>query len=75
MVAETSQTTFDSLVNIQLKGPFFITQKALSLLNDGGRIINISTGLARFSLPGYRAYASMKAGIETFTRYLARAGI
>ncbi len=72
MIAETSEATFDSLVNIQLKGPFFITQKALSLLNDGGRIINISTGLARFSLPGYGAYASMKAGIEAFTRYLAK---
>ncbi|AXT51794.1 SDR family oxidoreductase [Aquimarina sp. BL5] len=72
MVAETSETTFDNLVNIQLKGPFFITQKALPLLNDGGRIINISTGLARFSLPGYGAYSSMKAGIEALTRYLAK---
>lgn len=72
MVAETSEATFDSLMNIQLKGPFFITQKALSLLNDGGRIINISTGLARFSIPGYGAYAAMKSGIETYTRYLAK---
>ncbi len=72
MVAATCEATFDSLMNIQLKGPFFITQKALALLNDGGRIINISTGLARFSLPGYGAYASMKAGIEAFTRYLAK---
>ncbi|MEW7289306.1 SDR family oxidoreductase [Aquimarina sp. 2304DJ70-9] len=72
MVAETSETTFDNLMNIQLKGPFFLTQKALELLNDGGRIINVSTGLARFSLPGYGAYASMKAGIEAFTRYLAK---
>ncbi len=72
MIAETSEATFDNLMNIQLKGPFFITQQALPLLNDGGRIINISTGLARFSLPGYGAYASMKAGIEAFTRYLAK---
>ncbi|GAA4279326.1 SDR family oxidoreductase [Aquimarina mytili] len=72
MVAETSEATFDSLMNIQLKGPFFITQKALELLNDGGRIINVSTGLARFSIPGYGAYAAMKAGIEAFTRYLAK---
>ncbi len=72
MVAETSESTFDSLMNIQLKGPFFITQKALELLNDGGRIINVSTGLARFSIPGYGAYAAMKSGIEVFTRYLAK---
>ncbi len=72
MVAETSESTFDSLMNIQLKGPFFITQKALELLNDGGRIINVSTGLARFSIPGYGAYAAMKSGIEAFTRYLAK---
>ncbi|GAA4275136.1 SDR family oxidoreductase [Aquimarina gracilis] len=72
MVAETSEATFDSLMNIQLKGPFFITQKALTLLNDGGRIINVSTGLARFSIPGYGAYAAMKSGIETLTRYLAK---
>ncbi|MEM1136244.1 MAG: SDR family oxidoreductase [Bacteroidota bacterium] len=72
MVAETSESTFDSLMSIQLKGPFFITQKALPLLNDGGRIINISTGLARFSISGYGAYASMKAGIEAYTRYLAK---
>ncbi len=72
MVVETSEATFDSLMNIQLKGPFFITQKALALLNDGGRIINVSTGLARFSIPGYGAYAAMKSGIEAFTRYLAK---
>jgi len=71
-IAQASMETFDNLMNIQLKGPFFITQRALELLNDGGRIINISTGLARFSIPGYGAYASMKAGIEAFTRYLAK---
>ncbi|MEM1336984.1 MAG: SDR family oxidoreductase [Bacteroidota bacterium] len=71
-VAETTEATFDQLANIQLKGPFFITQKALPLLNDGGRIINVSTGLARFSIPGYGAYAAMKSGIETYTRYLAK---
>lgn len=72
MIAETSVETFEALNNIQLRGPFFMTQKALPFLNDGGRIINISTGLARFSLPGYGAYAAMKAGIEAFTRYLAK---
>ena len=72
MIAETSENTFDHLMNVQLKGPFFITQRALPLLEDGGRIINISTGLARFSIPGYGAYAAMKSGIEAFTRYLAK---
>ncbi len=71
-VSETSLETFDGLMQIQLKGPFFITQKALEVMNDGGRIINISTGLARFSIPGYGAYAAMKSGIEAYTRYLAK---
>jgi NAD(P)-dependent dehydrogenase (short-subunit alcohol dehydrogenase family) len=70
--AETSEATFDELMNIHLKGPFFLTQKLLPLLADGSRIINISTGLARFALPGYAAYAAMKGGIEVLTRYMAK---
>jgi NAD(P)-dependent dehydrogenase (short-subunit alcohol dehydrogenase family) len=70
--ATTTEEQFDTLVNIQLKAPFFLTQKALPILADGGGIINISTGLARFSLPGYSAYASMKGGIETLTKYQAK---
>lgn len=70
--ADTKVEDFDNLVNIQLKGPFFISQKALPLLADGGGIINISTGLARFATPGYAAYASMKGGIEVLTRYQAK---
>jgi NAD(P)-dependent dehydrogenase (short-subunit alcohol dehydrogenase family) len=70
--AETIPQQFDTLVNIQFKGPFFLAQKALPLLNDGGGIINISTGLARFSTPGYAAYASMKGGMEVLTRYQAK---
>jgi len=70
--AETKEADFDALVNIQFKGPFFLTQKALPILNDGGGIINISTGLARFSSPGYAAYASMKGGMETLTKYQAK---
>lgn len=69
---DTTEEQFDEMVNIHLKGVFFLTQKALPLLNDGGRIINISTGLARFASPGYSAYASMKGGVEVFTRYLAK---
>jgi NAD(P)-dependent dehydrogenase (short-subunit alcohol dehydrogenase family) len=70
--AETSEVQFDELMNIHLKGPFFLTQKLLPLIADGGRIVNISTGLARFALPGYSAYATMKGGIEVLTRYLAK---
>lgn len=70
--AETTEEQFDTLLNIQFKGVFFLTQKALALLEDGGAIVNVSTGLARFSLPGYAAYASMKGAIETLTRYLAK---
>ena len=70
--AETTEEQFDLLMNIHFKGVFFLTQKALSLINDGGRIINLSSGLARFSTPGYSAYGSMKGAIETLTRYLAK---
>lgn len=70
--AETTTDEFDMLVNIQFKGPFFLSQLALPLLADGGGIINISTGLARFSTPGYAAYASMKGAMETLTKYQAK---
>lgn len=70
--AETTEEQFDELMNIHFKGVFFLTQKALPLINDGGRIINISTGLARFSIAGASAYASMKGAIETLTKYLAK---
>jgi len=70
--AETTEEQFDELVNIHFKGVFFLTQKALVLINDGGRIVNLSSGLARFSNPGYAAYASMKGAMETLTRYMAK---
>ena len=70
--SETTEAQFDQLMNIQLKGPFFLTQTLLPLLKDGGRIINLSTGLTRFALPGYAAYAAMKGGIEVLTKYLAK---
>ncbi|MEL6401979.1 MAG: SDR family oxidoreductase [Cyanobacteria bacterium J06626_4] len=69
---ETTEEDFDRLMNIQLKGVFFLTQKLLSVIKDGGRIVNISTGLARFALPGFSAYGAMKGGIEVLTRYLAK---
>ena len=70
--AETTEAQFDQLMNIQLKGPFFLTQRLLPLIKDGGRIVNISTGLARFTLPGYAAYAAMKGAMEVLTRYQAK---
>jgi NAD(P)-dependent dehydrogenase (short-subunit alcohol dehydrogenase family) len=70
--SETTEEQFDSLMNIHLKGVFFLTQKLLPLIADGGRIVNVSTGLARFTLPGFSAYASMKGAIEVLTRYLAK---
>lgn len=69
---ETTEQQFDEMVNIHFKGVYFLTQKAVSLMNDHGRIINISSGLARFSLPNSSAYASAKGAIEVFTRYLAK---
>ena len=70
--ADTTEDDFDRLMNIHVKGVFFLTQKLLPLINDGGRIINISSGLSRFALPGYAAYASMKGAIEVLTRYMAK---
>lgn len=70
--AETTEEQFDGIMNIHYKGVFFLTQKALPFINDGGRIINISSGLARFSYPGSSAYGSMKGAIEVLTRYLAK---
>jgi len=69
---ETTEAQFDELVNVHLKSTFFLSQKLLPLLNDGGRILNVSTGLARFTLPGFAAYAAMKGGIEVLTRYMAK---
>jgi NAD(P)-dependent dehydrogenase (short-subunit alcohol dehydrogenase family) len=71
--ADTTEEQFDIMVNVHLKSAFFLTQKMLPILKDGGGIVNISTGLARFTLPGYDAYAVMKGGIETLTKYQAKA--
>ena len=70
--AETTREQFDALVDVHVKGPFFLTQTLLPLIADGGRILNISSGLARFALPGYAAYAAMKGAMEVLTRYQAK---
>jgi NAD(P)-dependent dehydrogenase (short-subunit alcohol dehydrogenase family) len=69
---DTTEADFDHLMNIHLKGVFFLTQKLLPLINDGGRIVNLSTGLTRIIAPGYAAYASMKGAIETLSIYMAK---
>lgn len=71
-IAETTEAQFDQLLNVQFKGVFFLTQTLLPLLADGGRILNVSTGLTRFALPGFAAYAAMKGAVEVLTKYLAK---
>lgn len=71
-IEETTEADFDDLVNVHFKGVFFLTQKLLPLIADGGRIVNISSGLARFSLPGSSAYAAVKGAVEVLTRYQAK---
>ncbi|TWH09373.1 Dehydrogenases with different specificities (related to short-chain alcohol dehydrogenases) [Pseudoxanthomonas taiwanensis J19] len=70
--AETTEAQLDEMYRIHFKGPYLLTQALLPLLADGGRILNISSGLARFSMPGTSAYGSMKGAVEVLTRYLAR---
>jgi NAD(P)-dependent dehydrogenase (short-subunit alcohol dehydrogenase family) len=70
--ADTTEEQFDHLMNVHVKGVFFLTQKLLPLMNDGGRIVNLSSGLARFATPGYSAYGTMKGAIEVLTRYMAK---
>ena len=69
--AETTQAQFDSLVDTHLRAPLFLTQRLLPLLEDGGSILNVSSGFVRFTLPGYGVYAAVKAAVEVLTRYMA----
>ncbi|POV81324.1 short-chain dehydrogenase, partial [Aeromonas sp. ASNIH8] len=69
---ETTEAQFDEVMNIHFKGPFFLTQGLLPLMENGGRILNVSSGLARFALPGSSTYAAMKGAMEVLTRYQAK---
>jgi NAD(P)-dependent dehydrogenase (short-subunit alcohol dehydrogenase family) len=69
---DVTEQQLDAMVDIHFKGVFFLTQKLLPFINDGGGIINISSGLARITMPGSSVYASMKSAVETLTRYLAK---
>ena len=72
LIADTTEAQFDGLINVHFKGVYFLTQALLPLLADGGRIVNVSSGLTRVSYPGYAAYAAAKAAVETLTVYLAK---
>ena len=69
---ETTEAQFNEMVNIHFKGVHFLTQKLLPLIKDGGRILNISSGLTRFTFPGFGVYGAAKGAIEVLTRYLAK---
>jgi NAD(P)-dependent dehydrogenase (short-subunit alcohol dehydrogenase family) len=69
---ETTEQQFDDLMKIHLKATFFLSQRLLPLMNDGGRILNVSSGLARFAVPGASAYGAMKGAVEVLTRYMAK---
>ncbi|MDZ4679417.1 MAG: SDR family oxidoreductase [Saprospiraceae bacterium] len=71
-IVQVKEADFDQMLNVHFKGVYFLTQKALPMMADGGRILNISTGTTRFCVPGYSVYASMKSAVETFTKYLAK---
>ncbi|MFT3704497.1 MAG: SDR family oxidoreductase [Agriterribacter sp.] len=72
LATDTTEAQMDAIFNIHYKGVFFLTQKFLPFMNDGGSIINISSGLARMAYPGSSVYASMKGAVEILTRYLAK---
>jgi NAD(P)-dependent dehydrogenase (short-subunit alcohol dehydrogenase family) len=71
-IENTTEAEFDALYNVHLKGVFFLTQKMLPLINDGGRIVNLSSGLTRIIMPGSASYGSMKGAVETLTKYMAK---
>lgn len=71
-IAQVTEEAFDNLLNIHLKGVYFLTQKSIPHMNDGGAIINISSGTTRFCVPGYSVYSSLKGAVEVFTKYVAK---
>jgi NAD(P)-dependent dehydrogenase (short-subunit alcohol dehydrogenase family) len=71
-IAETTAAQLDEVYNVHFKAPFLLTQRLLPLIADGGRILNVSSGLARMTIPGSAAYGAMKAAVEVLTRYMAK---
>ncbi|WP_459614244.1 SDR family oxidoreductase [Bordetella sp. 2513F-2] len=72
LIADTTEAQFDALVDVHFKGVFFLTQALLPLLADGGRIVNLSSGLTRVSYPGFAAYAAAKGAVEVLSVYMAK---
>lgn len=72
LIRDTTEEIFDQLVNVNFKGVFFLSQRLIPLIADGGQIINISSGLARFAFPGVAVYGALKAAVEALTRYFAK---
>ena len=72
LIKDTTEEQFDELVNVNFKGVFFLTQKLIPLIVDGGQVINISSGLARFAFPGVAVYGALKSAVEGLTRYFAK---
>ncbi|MGQ0619263.1 MAG: SDR family NAD(P)-dependent oxidoreductase [Panacagrimonas sp.] len=72
LIEHTTEAQFDGLINVHFKGVYFLTQALLPLIADGGRIVNLSSGLTRMSFPGYAAYASAKAAVEVLSVYMAK---
>jgi NAD(P)-dependent dehydrogenase (short-subunit alcohol dehydrogenase family) len=71
-IAQVTEEAFDNLLNIHFKGVYFLTQKSMPILNDGGCVINVSSGTTRFCVPGYSVYSSLKGAVEIFTKYIAK---
>jgi NAD(P)-dependent dehydrogenase (short-subunit alcohol dehydrogenase family) len=71
-IAETTEEQFDRLVDVHFKGVFFLTQALLPLIADGGRIVNLSSGLTRISFPGFAAYSAVKGAVEVLSVYMAK---
>jgi NAD(P)-dependent dehydrogenase (short-subunit alcohol dehydrogenase family) len=71
-ISQVTEEAFDNLLNIHFKGAYFLTQKSLLMMNDGGGVINISSGTTRFCVPGYSVYSSLKGAVEIFTKYIAK---
>ncbi len=73
LIQDTTEEQFDQLTNVHFKGPFFLTQKLIPLMADGGLVLNVSSGLTRFTNPaGVATYASLKGAMEVFTKYIVR---
>jgi len=72
LIGQTGEAQFERLVDVHFKGVYFLTEALLPLIADGGRIVNLSSGLTRVAFPGYAAYAAVKGAVEVLTRYLAK---